>query len=554
MIKFRHAKYKDKSVHWTKYRDVYCSGPEFRNRYLVKFSNRESEYDFTNRKNISYVPAFAKAAVDEVKNAIFQRIADVTRVGGPDSYQKAIQGDNLGVDLRGSSMNSFIGRKILPELLPMGKVGIMVGRSSAVGQTRNSPSTPPFLREYPCEDILSWSYRKSGSPWELETLLVQEEREVIDKESGLIDGSEKIYKYFYFNQNGEVECEERDDNDKPVRVISSRLTMIPFVILEITDSLLRDIADYQIALLNICSSDLNFILKGNVPFYVEQEDPRQTGNHLKRGGDTENEADGYLSEEQSSDDIIRVGAVDGRRYAKGLNQPDFIAPPTGPLQASMDKQEQMKNEIKQLINLTLADVKSISAESKKMDDRGLEAGLSYIGLELEHAERMIAKIWAMYEGGEEATVRYPERYSLKTDDEILEETEKLEERMAKIPSVTYKKEIAKEIAENLLGSKVDLKKLATIKNEIDKADMLTTDPEVIFRAIENAVLSNEVAARALGFPEGDVEKAKQDHADRASRIAEAQSKITDRGVDDLQNPTDGKDDKKIAEQRKDVES
>jgi len=554
MIGFRHSRYENKQAHWVKYRDVYEAGPEFRDRYLVKFSNRESDNDFKNRRLISYVPAFAKAAVDEVKNAIFQRISDVTRAGGPVSYQDAVMGVGHGVDLRGSTMGSFVGRKILPELLPIGKVGIMVGRTSRVGTTKNQKSPPPFLREYPAEDILSWSYKEAGHPWELETLLIRDYREVADKETGLRNGSETIYKFFKF-VNGLVVCEERNEDDKPLRTIPSNLSIIPFVILELTDSLLRDIADYQIGLLNICSSDMNFILKGNIPFYVEQEDPRKTGNHLKRGGDTENEPEDYLSEEQSTDDVIRIGVVDGRRYGKGLDQPGFIAPPTEPLQASMEKQEQMKNEIRQLINLTLSDVKSISAESKKMDDRGLEAGLSYIGLELEHAERLISKIWAEYEGGQnEATVKYPERYSLKSDDEILEEVEKLEERMAKIPSVAYKKELAKRIAETLLGNKVDLDTLKAIKNEIDEADMLTTDPEVIFRAVENAMLSNEVGAKALGFPKGDTIQAAQDHADRAARIAEAQASIRDRGVSDLQNPNDGKNDKKVVKDRKQVES
>ena len=55
-----------------------------------------------------------------------------------------------------------------------------------------------------------------------------------------------------------------------------------------------------------------------------------------------------------------------------------------------------------------------------MDNQGLEAGLSYIGLVLENAERQIAEHWAAYEERNPlkrqiATIKYPDVYSLKTD-------------------------------------------------------------------------------------------------------------------------------------------
>jgi hypothetical protein len=41
---------------------------------------------------------------------------------------------------------------------------------------------------------------------------------------------------------------------------------------------MEDIADYQIALMNLESSDINYMLKSNFPFYVEQYDPRAEMN------------------------------------------------------------------------------------------------------------------------------------------------------------------------------------------------------------------------------------------------------------------------------------
>ena len=48
---------------------------------------------------------------------------------------------------------------------------------------------------------------------------------------------------------------------------------IPFVLMELDTSLMTDIADYQISLLNLASSDVNYALKSNFPFYVAQFNP-----------------------------------------------------------------------------------------------------------------------------------------------------------------------------------------------------------------------------------------------------------------------------------------
>lgn len=78
----------------------------------------------------------------------------------------------------------------------------------------------------------------------------------------------------------------------------------------------------------------------------------------------------------------------GMKYGIGLERPGFISPPTDPLVASMKKQSEMKDEIKQLLNLSL---------SSMGDSTSKEEGLSFIGQELERGEREIAAIWCEYE-------------------------------------------------------------------------------------------------------------------------------------------------------------
>ena len=79
-----------------------------------------------------------------------------------------------------------------------------------------------------------------------------------------------------------------------------------------------------------------------------------------------------------------------------------------------------------------------SAESKQLDNQGLEAGLSYIGLVLENGERLISEYWSAYEsidpqGRQVATIKYPDRYSLKTDDDRITEVEQALEADEQVP-------------------------------------------------------------------------------------------------------------------------
>ena len=112
-----HPYYGEKFSDWEKWRDVYEGGQHFIDRYLKPFSTREGDAAFKRRKEVTYNPAFAKEAVNEIKNSIFQRLTDISRVGGSESYRRAVEGKDGGVNLLGESMTSFIGRRILPELL-----------------------------------------------------------------------------------------------------------------------------------------------------------------------------------------------------------------------------------------------------------------------------------------------------------------------------------------------------------------------------------------------------------------------------------------------------
>ena len=103
------------------------------------------------------IPKFAGAAINDIRNAIYQRMRDITRKGGSKAYQYAVNGNNLGVDRRGSTMNAFIGVKVLTELLVMGRVGVFVDAPPVpqAATLADSGGVPPYLYKYDIEDILS---------------------------------------------------------------------------------------------------------------------------------------------------------------------------------------------------------------------------------------------------------------------------------------------------------------------------------------------------------------------------------------------------------------
>jgi len=530
----KHPNYTDMLASWTKFRYVYEGGQPFIDKYVTKLSNRENDDDFTARKEMTYLPAHAKAAIVEVKNAICQRISDIIRIGGADSYQVAIKGESTGVDRTGNSMNGFIGRVVIPEMLAMGKVGIYIDRDIIPeGVTkRDTAELNPYVYSYETEDILNWRY---DSDQELELLLLRDYTFSYDEETGLPVDLIENFRYLERTASG-VTVTFFDADGAELSTQSLALAKIPFVVAEITQSLLTDVANHQIALVNMASTDVNYAIKSNYPFYTEQYDPIATLPHLRHASSAgTSAASGEAAEAgKGKPTDIKTGTAQGRRYPKSLERPGFIHPSSEPLKISMEKEEQLKKEIRQLTHLAVANLepRRASADSKAMDQNGLETGLSYIGLEMEYVERQIAEMWGMYSGNTDIIkITYPSRYSLRNDDNNRKEVKELNDIKAQVPSLTFQKAIAKEMVTTILGSKISQEEFQKITGEIDSAAVLDTDPETIRADHEAGFVSTELASTSRGYPVGEVEKAKKDHAERLARISESQSKKEDKPLD-----------------------
>jgi hypothetical protein len=524
-----HPDYKRNVLNWAKWRAVYEAGDAFADNYLEKFSLRESDADFLNRKKLAPIPAFAKAAVNDIKNSIYQRVAEVARSGGSESYQRACRGLSDGVDLYSSSMNSFIGTKVIPELLTMKRVGVYVDMPPLPGPTvADHGNLHPYLYYYKTEDILNYRYNQTG---QLIMVLLRDHVDLLDSRVGLPVTCTERFRLLWIDPNDgfvRVAWIDRDDN-LIGDVVKLGIRQLPFHIGEISDSLLRDVANHQIALLNLDSSDIAYLLRGNVTFYTEQIDPRTENNHLKSptpsAAVTPTGDFCPVEAPPSSANDIDVGTIHGRRYALGLERPGFIAPPTEPIKTSMEKQNALKDDIRNLVNLALSNIqpKFASAESKAMDQYGLEAGLSAVGLVLEVLEQRIAQTWADYEGSKVATIKYPRRWTLKSDEDRRKEAKDLNDLRPLAPSVTYQREISKLIAISLLGDKTPPSTLDTILKEIDDSPIVITDPDILTQDLKDGLITKTIVAKVKGYPDTAVADAKIEQAERLALIAKSQA-------------------------------
>ena len=471
-------------------------------------------------------------------------MSDTVRRGGTHAYQTAAGGLSGGVDLRGSTMNYFMGSKTLTDLLVMGQVGVYVDMPPVNGPTlADTMGMRPYLYIYQVEDILSWSVSSPSNPSEFKAVLLRD-RGVdyhVDNLLGvtLPIGSFERFRLVWLDPGtGHVMIRFLNTAAEPIDPMSGlptldppielQLTRIPFVMIDIGESLMKDIAHHQIALLNLGSSDVSYALKANYPFYTEQQDLRAVGDHLKHNVNPDGSA--QIGGQPGSDKDIMTGPTQGRSYDLKAERPGFIHPSPEPLQASIQLQQKLEDDIRKIVHLAVTNKvgRSFSMDVKEMVAQGLESGLAQIGLCLEIAERKIADYWACYEEKDIkkrqiAHIKYPERYNLTPNVTRIEEANNLAKLITTIPGREAKKELAKDLVTTLLGSRIPSERLEEIYKEIDACDYTSSDPDMIIQASINGLVGEQTASIALGFNDDEYLKAQDDHMKRIERIQQAQA-------------------------------
>lgn len=538
--------WKENNLLWDFYRLCNTGGQAFRDVQLKKFTSRETDDDFTIRKSISYSPSFAKIAVHKVFRSIYQRMSEIRRVGGSESYNQWVSGLNGGVDRQGKSMNSFMGQTVLPELGITGMVGVFVDRPEKKGELlADNKGQNTYVYAYSAEDIYNWDAYYQDNMQVFTNLLLKMTDYSYDEETGLCTGTEQFTRRYWINKDNVVQYDDyfydaAKDEDVIKRSKVTQLTFIPFVLGRISESLYTDIGDYQNSLLQLASADMNYCFRANFPFLTEQADlafesslaqrriPQSTTAAPTVPGTTPPPPQGSAIDAMlaSSSEQAAVSPTKGRKYGKGLERPEFIAPPAEPLEMSMKKQDRMAAEVEKMLHLTITNLQPTRGDAPKGEDPSVNTGLSYIGEEMQYIENCIARFHTMYENNKSkpAQVNYPEKYELKSDNDRVSLSKDLVTLKGAAPSKTFQKEVGKEIATTLLSGKTPVETLATIHKEIDAAKYITSDCEEIAKDVEMGLVPQEVAAEARGYDPSGVALAQEQHLLRLERIAVAQAK------------------------------
>lgn len=543
-----HPEYNALSLEWARWRICYTGGRQFIETHLERFA-RESTTEFTRRRKMTPSPSFAKAALQEITNAIVSRLEGVLRKGGSASYRSSVEGYAGGVDLKSSSMAQFLGRWVIPELLVQGRVGVWIDnvflpQTPTLSQVGNHH---PYLYAYRAENIRNWVYLEAPRQGELSSVLLTDHTYALDETRQLPTTNVENYRHAFLDPDTgkcRVITEAHDGLRGDYQLDIDHL---PFVMIELPYSLMKDIDGHQIALMNMLSADVSYCTKSNYPFYVEMYDHRAGSGYVRQGqqktvrrpddgspipqgatvtpdGQVTTPAGQAPQASDSKPNEVVVGASSGRRVPLGVEMPRFIHPSSEPIRASMDLQEKLKREIKELVLYAVRNVdpQPASAESKQEDWRSLENGLCFIGYVVETLERRIAELWAMYEREEPAQVTYPKTWSALSEAQRMQEATELKKMLGSINSPTYRIEVAKQIVRLLFGHRLPIDRVEQMLKEIEEAVGIEADWEGIVQDLENGLVSAELASKIRGYPKGEVAKAAVEHAARIARIAKAQ--------------------------------
>jgi hypothetical protein len=502
------------SIYWNEWRLCYRGGKEFLDFYLQQYADRETAAEFAARAAVTPIPAFAKREINSVRNAVARRMPDVTRVGGSAKWARSVVGESRGVDQGGTSMNSYVVSSLLSELLVMSAVGVLIDAPAAGPNATADGQFSPYLVRYTVEQISELHPAPPGSPGEWSVVSVSKSVPVLTDDKS-VEYQEILYRYYLDpDRGGLVTVTTYVDGAETSRT-ETAMVEIPFVLITIGDSLIRDVCSHQIALLNMGSADTNYAINSNFAFLTRQRSNQAGGAHLT-----------------GSDDAAKVTAKKGLWYDKTLERPGFISPPADPLNASLSLRKEVKQEIKDLVSGALADLGASGTP---------ESGLAAIGDALESAEQKIWKHWTQFESSSPSnrkvvTVNYPDSWALKSDSDRLKDASDLLQLMQHLPGQLGKKEAARLAYIKLLHGSTSTKTLQEILDEVDSAPYSTSDPDVIIRAKQFGLVGADTGSLALGFSPGEAAKAEADQAKRAAAIVAAQTDAAAgaaMGADDL---------------------
>lgn len=494
--------YKAETSDMKKFRITMNGGTTYISTYLYAYSLLEPADNFAYRQKLAVVPRYAMTAVQKIIDSLTAKMADVSRKSACDAYNTVVDGQGRGIDRRGSTMSSFIVKQILRELLCMKRVAIHVDRESLdpKASLMDSAELTPYCNVYACEDIRSWAY---GADGELSSVLLRASVPILDPETTLPTGTESVYRVFTKNPTTNLvsfsEYKTVNGVEEEVRAFPTELTKIPVVIFELNQSLLQDIADMQIVLMNYDSWD-TVLMKYNFPILTKQKSTSKIMDLFKSAnnpGATPFPSNQTGKEDESLKAQAAAAQVSAKEvygtngsetvspeailtYEPSMERPDFISPSSLPLDVSMRKQDSIVKKIYETLALSYASIRGVY-QSDTARTEAQTNGLIAIAFELARGELEIAKIFCMYDNVDPATssISYPRDFDSRTEKERVDEALNLAKLCDTMPSLSGKKAIMKRIVRNLVVNCVSTAELATILSEIDSCTTIVATYETL---------------------------------------------------------------------------
>ena len=565
-----HPDFQVDSTRWYEYRLAFEGGEDFMREYLLRQAD-ESDSEFRDRKRNTPIPAVAKEAVKDVQRAITQRLADVTRSGGSKHYQAAALGEGSGIDRDGQGLDMFIGQSVLEELLVMGRVGVFVDNVPPDGPTLADGPAKPYAYVYRVEDILNWRTMRPEQEGVYSMVLLRDREVTFSQAFGLNfpNKMEERFRLVWIGDDGFMRYRFLDKGLNQVTpevlnpqlvieddgAVRTQLREIPFVMPQLKNSLLTDVVGYQRLLMNIASNEGMFGINMNSPMLTIQRDTRADGANWKKPVGGSEEPGGQRSRTTTERQGIRSGWVRGRYYGLEEAAPAWINMPVESLQASAEHRQRLADEVRQLVNVAVQNqtgTRSESRETREISAQGLESGLFFIAMKLQHAERQIAKFCGMYEGEDPAVVTYPKRYNLKTQQERIKDAQEFKKVIDDLPTQELKKEGIKRIVLDLFSGTVSSETMNRMMRAIERHPYIGGFDNVM-QLIEAGLITRELAGGSVDLDADEVKKAAEEKAKMAAEILETQMKIKSenaperpaaRGVPEADaNPNSGKEER-----------
>jgi hypothetical protein len=492
------------------WRYCYEGGRIFRDEYLLPFNDREDDADFERRRDLTPIPGYARKEINRVKNSLSQRFPDIMRRGGSASWRSAVHGIGRGVDLRGTSMNSFMTKHIVPDLLVIGQVGVLIeapqvltNDPSGIPSQADVPKNfRPYLKRYRIEEYGTPIPAPTDSPSDWQAVMLEETKRIFEDRT-LVTTDETTFTFYFLDasRGNRVSIQKLDssgtDQEPEQR---TELEAIPFTVFDIQDSLMRDACSYQITLLNMISADSSNAIDANFSTLTRQRGGANASAHLR-----------------GADDEVEVGVRKGLFYESGDERPGYISQPTGPMKVSLEFRRELKEEVHELVTGVIADLG---------EDGTLDAGLAYVGSCMNDGESRCWDHWAAYEAvnpsrRQPSLVSYPDDWSLKSDQSRVEEASQKLDIMNKIPGRKAKKQAAVSAIQTLWRGKVSIKDLDAMIAEVMAAPYTTSDPDILDKVAERNLAGPQALSMGYGFEPDEYLKGQEERDRRAKAQAEA---------------------------------